>query len=131
MRRPVVKWLLIPTLVILLSSCGAIQFKSPAEPPVVVKTEYVERQIPIQQRPAPVQMVDVQWYVVNQNNLEEFLTRIKNDSGEVVFMAVSPKGYENLAVGISDLRRYILQQKEIIVYYEEQLLAPQPQVPVP
>jgi hypothetical protein len=76
-------------------------------------------------------MVDVQWYVVNKNNLEEFLTRIKNDSGEVVFMAVSPKGYENLAVGISDLRRYILQQKEIIVYYEEQLLAPQPQVPVP
>ena len=125
------KWLLIPTLVILLSSCGAIQFKSPVEPPVVVKTEYVERQIPIQQRPAPVQMVDVQWYVVNKNNLEEFLTRIKNDSGEVVFMAVSPKGYENLAVGISDLRRYILQQKEIIVYYEEQLLAPQPQVPVP
>jgi hypothetical protein len=34
-------------------------------------------------------------------------------------MAVTPRGYENLAVGMQDLRRYILQQKEIIVYYEK------------
>lgn len=114
------KWLLIPTIAILLSSCGQISFKR-SEPPVVVKTEYVERQIPIQQRPVAVQMADVQWYVVNESNLEDFLKRIKNDSGEVVFMAISPKGYENLALGLADLRRYIGQQKEIIVYYEQQV----------
>ncbi len=123
------KWLLIPTIAILLSSCGQIGFKSP-EPPVVVKTEYIERQIPIQQRPAAVQMADVQWYVVNESNLEDFLKRIKNDSGEVVFMAISPKGYENLALGIAELRRYIGQQKQIIVYYEEQL-TPEPPAEVP
>jgi hypothetical protein len=34
---------------------------------------------------------------------------------------VTPKGYENLSVGMQELRRYILQQKEIIVYYETAL----------
>jgi len=29
------------------------------------------------------------------------------------------KDYENLALNIADLRRYINQQGEIIVYYEE------------
>jgi hypothetical protein len=42
----------------------------------------------------------------------------------VAFLAITPKGYENLALGIGDLRRYILQQKEIIVYYEKAVKAP-------
>jgi hypothetical protein len=87
----------------------------------VVQTEYIERNIPIQQRPSPVEMPNVEWYVVNSDNVDEFLERIKNDVGEVVFIAVTPKGYENLALGIADLRRFILQQREIIVYYEQQL----------
>jgi len=29
------------------------------------------------------------------------------------------KDYENLALNIAELRRYINQQKQIIVYYEE------------
>jgi len=34
-------------------------------------------------------------------------------------VAFSVKDYENLALNISELRRYIGQQKEIIIYYEE------------
>ena len=33
-------------------------------------------------------------------------------------MVVSVQGYENISMNIQDLRRYILQQKSIIVYYE-------------
>jgi hypothetical protein len=62
----------------------------------------------------------VDWYVVNSDNLDEFLGRIEADVGNVVFIAVTPKGYENLALGIADLRRYINQQNELIVYYEQQ-----------
>jgi hypothetical protein len=51
--------------------------------------------------------------------MEEFIQRIEQDAGQIVYMAVTPKGYENLAVGMQDLRRYILPQKEIIVYYEK------------
>ena len=114
------KWFVIPAALLALSSCGSISSLRP-EPQVVVQTEYIERNIPIQQRPSPVEMPNVEWYVVNSDNVDEFLERIKNDVGEVVFIAVTPKGYENLALGIADLRRFILQQREIIVYYEQQL----------
>lgn len=69
-------------------------------------------------------MPDVEWYVVNENNLNEFMERIKAEGGTVAFMAITPKGYENLSIGIGELRRYILQQKEIIVYYEKAVSEP-------
>jgi hypothetical protein len=115
----VVKWLIALAGLLVLSSCGSISGLRP-EPQVVVQTEYIERNIPIQQRPSPVEMPNVEWYVVNSDNIDEFLSRIENDVGEVVFIAITPKGYENLSLGIAELRRFILQQKEIIVYYEQQ-----------
>jgi hypothetical protein len=72
-------------------------------------------------------MPNVDWYVVNADNIDEFLSRIESDVGEVVFIAITPKGYENLALGIADLRRYILQQQEIILYYEQQVKPKEPQ----
>jgi hypothetical protein len=116
---------MIPVALIALSSCGAASKLLP-EPQVVVQTEYVERTIPTQPRPNPVNMPNVDWYVVNADNIDEFLSRIESDVGEVVFIAITPKGYENLALGIADLRRYILQQQEIIVYYEEQVKPQEP-----
>lgn len=114
------KWIVIPTALLLLSSCGVVSGLRP-EPQVVVQTEYIERTIPTQPRPTPVEMPNVEWYVVNSDNLEEFLGRIEADVGEMVFIAITPKGYENLALGIADLRRFILEQREIIVYYEQQV----------
>ena len=114
------KWLIIPTSLLILSSCGITSGLIP-EPQVVIQTEYVERTIPIQQRPSPVEMLNVSWYVVNSDNIDEFISRIESDVGDVVFVAITPKGYENLALGIAELRRYILQQQEIIVYYEQQV----------
>lgn len=120
------KWLIIPTSLLALSSCGSIASFKP-EPQVVVQTEYLERNIPTQRRPSPVEMPNVEWYVVNSDNLEEFLGRIEADAGDVVFIALTPKGYENLALGIAELRRFILEQREIIVYYEQQVAPKEPE----
>lgn len=115
--------LLLLTVLLGTSGCaaliGGLSSITP-EPKVVVETEYVERAIPIQPRPSPVDMPGVEWYVVTEENIDEFLARVEEDAGDVVFMAITPKGYENLALGIGDLRRYMLEQKEIIAYYESQ-----------
>ena len=71
------------------------------------------------QRPKPVQLTDTRVYVVNERNLEEFLTEFEERHGDVAFVALSMKDYENLALNIAELRRYINQQKQIIIYYEE------------
>jgi len=64
-------------------------------------------------------MADVDWYVVTERNMDEFLEKFEKDNGDIVFMAISVRGYENISLNLADLRRYILQQKEIIVYYED------------
>ena len=41
------------------------------------------------------------------------------DNKDYVFYAISVPSYENLALDMAELRRYIEQQKEIIIYYEK------------
>jgi len=100
----------------LLTAC----LRSP-ETEVVVQTEYLQQNIPIQEKPKSVKFPPVDWYVITEENLEEKIEEISNEAGEVVIFAVTPKGYENLALGIAELRRYVKDQQAIIVYYEEAL----------
>lgn len=56
--------------------------------------------------------------MVNQDNYDEFVKQFTEINGELVYVALAIKDYENLALNISELKRYIDQQQEIIVYYE-------------
>lgn len=107
--------LLAIPLTLSLSGCASVI----PETRVVTETKIIRQNIPLQQPPKAVDFPNVDWYVVTKDNMDEFIQRIEQDAGQVVYMAVTPKGYENLAIGIQDLRRYILQQREIIVYYEK------------
>ena len=78
-------------------------------------------QIPLVARPKPVQLTDTKVYVVNADNLDDFIKEFEEIHGSVAFVSLSMKDYENLALNIADLRRFINQQTEIIVYYEENL----------
>ena len=64
-------------------------------------------------------MPPVEWFIVTEDNFEQKMEEIRAATGNVVFFAITPKGYENLALGIGDLRRYIKDQQAIIAYYEE------------
>lgn len=70
-------------------------------------------------RPKPLQLVDTQVRVVTQQNLESFLEEFKERYGNIAFVVLSMKDYENLALNIADIRRYLNQQTEIIIYYED------------
>jgi len=70
-------------------------------------------------RPKPVQLTDVKVYVVNQENLNDFIEEFKQMHGELAYVALSMRDYENLALNIAEMRRYLNQQTQIIVYYED------------
>ena len=106
--------LLLLTLV--LSSCGYLR---KPEKEIVVQTVEVQKVIPVQPRPKPVDMTDVKFYVVTEENYEEFKEKFMKTNNDFVFYVVSVHDYENLALNMSELFRYIKQQKEIVVYYEE------------
>lgn len=77
--------------------------------------------VPLVARPKPVQLSDTRVYVVTKENLDGFLANFKSNYGEVAFVVLSMKDYENLALNIADIRRYINQQTQVIVYYEASL----------
>ena len=76
-------------------------------------------QIPTVARPKPLQLSDTRVFVVTKDNFEEFEKEFTELYGDLAFVALSMKDYENLALNISELKRYINQQGEIIVYYEK------------
>lgn len=63
----------------------------------------------------------VKFYAVTPENMEEFLVRFEEESGTTVFFAMSVPDYENMSMNVAELRRYINQQKALIVYYEESI----------
>ena len=103
-------------LTLLLSSCGYLR---KPEKEIVVKTIEVQKIVPIQPQPKPIDMIDVKFYVVTEENYEEFKEKFMKTNNDYVFYAVSVHDYENLAFNMAELYRYIRQQKEIIIYYEE------------
>ena len=103
-------------LSLLLSSCGYLR---KPEKEIVVQTVEVQKVIPVQPRPKPIDMTDVKFYVVTEENYEEFKEKFMKTNNDFVFYVVSVHDYENLALNMSELFRYIKQQKEIVIYYEE------------
>lgn len=98
--------------ILLLTSC-----QRAVQKPITV-TEVKPLDIPMVAKPPPVQMNNIYIYVVNEPEIEEFLKTYKDDTGSNTFYAISVKDYENLSMNFAELKRYILQQKSIVSYYE-------------
>jgi len=80
----------------------------------------VERtQIPTVAAPKPLVLSDTRVFVVTKDNYDEFVKEFTETYGDLAFVALSMKDCENLALNISDIKRYLEQQKQIILYYEK------------
>ena len=79
----------------------------------------MERKIPTQKRPRPVKMNDVYFYVVSEDTFENFKERFKKENGDLLFYALSVRDYETIALNMAELKRFIDQQQQVIVYYEK------------
>ena len=104
-------------LSLLLSSCSTWNPLKTVE----VKTVEVERQIPVQNRPPQIQMnTTMKWWVVTEENFKKFKEEFQKENGDpLVAYVLSVRDYETLALNMAEIKRYIEQQKSIIVYYEE------------
>ena len=50
--------------------------------------------------------------------LDKFLDEVKKaNSGDVVFFAISVEDYELMAFNMQELRRYIREVQEVVIYY--------------
>ena len=78
-----------------------------------VKTIQVDRNIPIQPWPKPISMNGIHFYVVTEENLEDFKQRFLKKNSDLVFIAMSVRDYENLAFNVQDVKRYIKSSGKI------------------
>ena len=110
-------------LCLVISSCSSW----PKLKQIEIKTVQVERVIPTQNRPSPLNMNNIKFYVVTSDTFEDFKKRYEKDNGTFLFYALSVRDYETLAINMAEIKRYIEQQKQIIIYYEK-AVAPKPKV---
>jgi len=104
-------------LSLIVSSCSTWDKLTRIE----VQTIEVERNIPLQNRPRQLNLSNITWYVVTDQNFEEFKEKYIKQNGEFLFFALSVRDYETLALNMADIKRYVSQQKQIIIYYEKAL----------
>ena len=104
-------------LLLLLSSCSTWDKLTRIE----VQTIEVQRNIPIQNRPTRLELNNIKWFVVTDQNFEEFKEKFIKQNDEFLFFAISVRDYETLALNMADIKRYVIQQKRIIIYYEKAL----------
>ena len=105
-------------LSLLVSSCASW----PKLTQIEVQTVEVERNIPIQNRPQQLNLSDITWYVVTKENFEEFKKRYEKENGMFLFYVISVRDYETLSLNMAEIKRYIEQQKQIIIYYEKAIV---------
>ena len=111
MRKSVIY---LAPLVILLSSCS---WKPETE--VVTVDRIVKPTIAVVPRPRPVEFDELKVKVITEANVQEVIEEMKTNQGQFLVYALDPVTFKNLAVGIEEIKRYIQQQKDIIIYYEK------------
>ena len=73
----------------------------------VIETQYVEKNITKATRPEPIKLNDVIWKVL-----------VYDDK---VYYGLSVQDYSVLAINMLEIKRYLQQQKNIIIYYENSI----------
>jgi len=102
------------TVLMMACSCSLLPTKQ-----VEIVSKPIERTIVQPIMPREIDLKDPYWYVVSNENIDEFLVRIEKESGQVVFFAMSVPDYELMAYNMQELKRYINELKEVVVYYKK------------
>ena len=121
MKKHLTTLLLSLTLISLVGCSSMGGSREPRQiPEVKVITEEVQTHIYHPPLPQEVKLEDIRWMVLTKDNIDEQIVEAeKLLGGEFVVFAMIPTDYENFAWNIQELRRFIRQQKEIILYYRE------------
>ena len=64
-------------------------------------------------------MLDANIIVITEKNLPEVIKKVKAGIGEFVVYGLDPASFKNLALNFEQIKRYIEQQNQIILYYEK------------
>lgn len=100
----------ILALSVLISGCASRQ--------VEIVTKPVEIEIVQPTLPRSLDLKEPYWYVVSEENLDQFLEDVSKQSGDQqVFVAMTIADYELMAYNMQEIKRYVRELGEVIIYY--------------
>ena len=79
----------------------------------------MERQIVQPIMPREIDLKELQWIAITPDNWEDQLARIEEQEGELVFLAMTIRDYEVMAYNMQEIKRYITELKDVVVYYRK------------
>ena len=95
-------------------SCSLIPTKQ-----IQVSAKPIERKIVQPIMPREIDLKQPQWIAVTPENKDEQLARIEEQEGELVFLAMTIPDYEVMAYNMQEIKRYITELKDVVVYYRK------------
>jgi len=113
---------LASVLTIVVSSGCSILPKTEYTPPPPVKviTEEVKTEIYHPRLPDEIELENVTFFIINKDNYDQKVKEVEELlGGNFAVFALTPTGYESMAYNLQEIRRFIRQQKEIILYYRK------------
>ena len=111
-----IKILISILLSVLVTGCSSLV---KPEERIITEEVFVEK-IPLElSMPAPVEWHDFKFIVVTPDNYEEVADKLKSEGKSIALFALNHPDYENLSLTVLDMKRYIGEQKVIILEYKE------------
>ena len=114
------KYIMLVVALIFLAGCSS----TPKIKEVAITTTAVEK-LPLSlPNPQPLELQEVEWIVVTEENIEEVWQLLKDKNEGVALFALRHGDYERLALNIKDIRaqlgEYIVILKKYREYYESE-----------
>ena len=111
-QRSILFVLSLLILTTLLTSCSTIQ------PLEVFKTEVERRPLNLP-LPAPAELEQIRWIIINRENAEEVFTDLESKNIDPVIIGLTDEDYENFRKNYAQIRAYMIKQNTIIDAYKE------------
>ena len=101
-------------ILMMACSCSLIPTKQ-----IEVTAKPLERKIVQPVMPREINLQEPKWIVITPENWEEQLAMIEQQEGELVFLAMTIPDYEIMAYNMQEIKRYISELKDVVVYYRK------------
>ena len=101
-------------ILMMACSCSLLPTKK-----IEVTAKPMDRTIVQPVMPREIDLKEVRWLTITPENYEEQFEVIEDQEGELVFLAMTVPDYEVMAYNMQELKRYITELKDVVVYYRK------------
>jgi len=106
----------------LISGCASIWpfgDKTPEVKPIEIQKKEVERTRLNLPEQTPLKTRELKWIVITPENAETVWKKLKESDTDLVLIALTDDGYQELAMTMAEIRNYISSQRTIIIKYKD------------